>query len=381
MKRIIFMIIAVVVYTQSGSAQFITRINPANAGDPRVVFANPGAIGFISEPYIVAGYQNLYAGLPGTLTNSQIGAVLPTRFGHFAITGQNFTASMLSSSAIDLRYAYHLDKYRTSLGFSLGSLFTSYDKSRFHIIDDDDPLLSGDLSVNALDLGIGLTSNVWKNLILGINIDHLNKPALSLQGDFKKDMFLRAGFMYEFDRFKPMVMWEQEEGEHYFSAGTEYWFNNLPAPDVTALARAFVAPEYFSLGAGLIYKKLRLDYLFDYPLGDFGDLAGGTHQFVAAYTLAQSPFTLDVELMKPNVAEPARVPWCREVIYRINVIPAGGFNESVTLTMEDADGRSAARTITYDAEFGREIRKNDGEIGLDGNRPQRSNRVSESGCE
>ncbi len=268
-------------------SQYISNINPANSDDPRVLVANPAGIGY-NGAAIVAGYQNLYAGLSGSLSKSLVGFVYPTpRFGSFAVSGQTFQTPLLSRSAIDLRYAYHFDSFRTAIGVNIGSLLTSYDRSGFQLVDAGDPLLDGHLSLNTLNLGLGVFSNVYDELFIALSVDHLNKPTVSLQGDYKKDMHLRAGALYTWNDFRPQVVWEFDENEHYFSAGAEYWFEQLGHADMTAMVRGFWSVEHMTLGAGLLFKNIRLDYLLDYPLTDLSAFAGGTHQFIASYALAE----------------------------------------------------------------------------------------------
>jgi hypothetical protein len=284
MKR--FFTLMILMFCHTASSQYISNINPANTGDPRAVFANPAAMTH-SAPVVVAGYQNLYSGL-SSLSNSIVGLVYPTpRYGSFSITGQNFAAPMVSRTAFDLRYAWFFENLRTSLGLNLGSLATSYDRGEFQGVDVNDPLLAGDLSLSTFNMGFGVSSEIYKNLMLGFSLDHLNKPTVSLQGNYKKDTSLCTGLMYSIGNFRPMALWEYDENEHYFTFGSEYWFNQIDNPDINAMARGFLSAEHLSLGAGLRYKNIRLDYLFDYPMNDLSAFAGGTHQFVASYSLAQ----------------------------------------------------------------------------------------------
>ena len=288
MKKTLIALTVFLLGMHSARGQFIADINPANTGDPRFIFANPAIPDLGAAPYIVAGYQRLYTGLP-LLSNRIIGLVLPTaRWGRFALSAPGFQSPHFNQSALELRYAYTFANLRTTLGFNAGTMLTSFNRNKFQLVDANDPLLLGNQSLNVFNIGIGATVKAIDKLTFGVSADHLNRPRVSFEGGMRRGQHLQAGAMFERGMFKPMAMWEREDGETYWSFGGEAWLRNISVLDAL-MARAFYRSEYFSFGGGLLYENLRFDCLYDLPIRGLSAVTNGSYQFVMTYNFQKEP--------------------------------------------------------------------------------------------
>ena len=283
MKKIIISLIILLLYIHVARGQFISGINPANTGDPRFIFANPALPDSGCAPYVVAGYQRLFSGISDRLSQRMIGFVIPTdHWGRFAVIAPGFASPHFDQSALEFRYAYSFPAWRTTVGLNAGTMLTVYDRKKYDLQDPGDPLLLGNQSINVLNLGLGVTMQPVDRFTLGLSADHLNLPRLSFEGGMRRDIRWQVGAMYEWKMLRPMLQWEQEEGEQYWSFGAEAWLWNLPVLDAV-MARAFWGSELFTLGGGLRFKYIRLDFLYDIPLGELGEITSGSPQVVMTY--------------------------------------------------------------------------------------------------
>lgn len=290
MKKTLITLTVLLFTMHSAHGQFITGINPANTGDPRFIFANPAIADSGVAPFIVAGYQRLFTGLP-LLNNKLIGIVLPTaQWGAFALTAPGFSSELFYQSAAEMRYAYTFATWRTALGFNAGAMLTSYNRKKYRLVDVNDPLLLGNQSLNVFNVGLGATVKPIDKLTIGLSADHLNRPRLSFEGDMRREVRLQAGAMGEYGPFRPMAMWEREDGQIYWSLGGEAWLRNISVLDALML-RVYYGSEFFTIGAALQFNNFRFDFVYDFARGDFGALTSGSPQFVMTRRFEKEPCT------------------------------------------------------------------------------------------
>jgi len=162
--------------------------NSSNIHDPQLMFVNPAGMTAFRSALGVIGYKLYHVGIDhDDLNNGFLGFSYPTaKFGAFGITCQYFRSHILNRQVLEANYATPLLLKKITFGLNFGLLGISYDKDHFNLIDENDPLLSGSSSKNSCNVGFGMLIYPIADLFVGVSLNHLNQPDISLEGGKEK---------------------------------------------------------------------------------------------------------------------------------------------------------------------------------------------------
>ena len=309
--------------------------NSSNINDPRILFVNPGGMGFQKNSMIVAGYKMYYVGIANdNLSNGFIGFSYPTqKFGCFGVTGQYFKSDLLQRNVLEFNYSMPFLDNKMAVGINMGLLGLSYDDMKFDLMDIGDPLLQDSPSKNSFNLGVGILVSPISKLFFGMSMNHLNRPDLSLTaGESKQTISTNISLMYNHRFLRPLLNLELEDKETYIHLGIESWFFKE-----NAMLRGLYTPEHLGFGAAYLFKKFRIDYEYEYALSDLSAVTSGFHQFMLSYSFRAdiADFTISASPQKP--AEPAAkgVYPTQDISYLVEINPIHGFDNLTALTLEN----------------------------------------------
>ena len=309
--------------------------NTANIKDPRLVFANPAGIGFYDYPFFVAARQNLYTGINGDkLSDVLFGAVFPFQnIGALSLSGQYFNAHIQNRINLDFSYAKSFDKNRFSMGINLGLLGYTYNRNNFNLIDINDPLLAKS-SVYDFNVGAGVIFTPIQDFYIGLGMNHINRPDLSLEGNKSiKSRLTHVSARYRYKFFCPMAQWYTEDNFNYYKAGAEVWLLNDQS-----LMSAFYSSEQLSFGLGVVYKNLRIDYFYDYQLSDLNKVSSGSHHFVFSYSPMFQKDNFKILINPTNPVDPINdgIYPTQNAEFTISVDPSKNLSKPVELILKNS---------------------------------------------
>ena len=156
--------------------------NSSNFYEPQIIFSNPAGIAFKENRQVLLSSQLLYTGLDNdNLSNYYLGYIEPLNsFGTFGFRGMYFNSNILKQGAFSLLYNKLFFGSKFSLGINFNLHHYSYDRDHFQLVDLNDPLLNESTYKNTFGLGVGFIYNPLTNLQLGMSLDDVNQPDISL---------------------------------------------------------------------------------------------------------------------------------------------------------------------------------------------------------
>jgi len=349
MKKIIIIGCFVLMTFSNMYGQMGVRMNSSNFHDPRLMFVNPAGMAAFHSALGVMGYKLYYVGIDhDDLNNGFMGFSYPTeKFGTFGIIGQYFRSHLLNKQVLQAIYATPRLFNKISFGLNFGLLGTSYDKDHFNLIDENDPLLSGNTSKNSFNVGLGMLINPIADLFVGISLNHLNQPDISLEGGKEKlATATNVSLIYNHWWIQPLISWENIDQQNYFHFGVEKWFFSQ-----NAMLRGLISPEQISLSTAYQFKNFRFDYEYKYALSELNEVTTGFHQFTLSYYFKkrQPDFTLAIIPLQPKAANKIGVYPAQEVVFHIEVKSIDDFRGIVTLKAEGLPPGVSAGAITHSA--------------------------------
>jgi len=192
-----------------------------------------------------------------------------------------------------------------SFGINVNFHHYSYDRSNFQLIDPD-PLLEKGTTTTAIGAGLGIIYSPITDLCLGISLDNLNQPDISLEGNkARKPLAVNLGICYRFFNLVP-----EFDIKHFrTSQRTEtYYVFGLRQLLLQNSANLFAQyqQDCFSVGAVYSFKNFRLDYNYAYPLNELQEISDGSHQFTLSYNFdgySGYPSTPEISLLSPENTE------------------------------------------------------------------------------
>ncbi|MDZ7342444.1 MAG: OmpA family protein, partial [candidate division KSB1 bacterium] len=307
--------------------------NVANFDDPRVIFNSPAAVAFQAQVQMIAGYELYYAGLGADgLQNGFAGVALPHHsLGTVGLAGQYFSSGLYRRSQIQLGYGYRLISGRLSLGTNVGLISIAYDEGKFHLLDANDPVFQNGTSKNSLDVGAGVLAQLTDGLYWGFNLQHLNRPNISLVADdVRMPITCQTSFMLVSRWLNPLFHLEYAADDLNFQVGLEKWLF-----DHQFLLRGHY--DGFNVGANLGWNLplashwLRLEYEYRYPVSELNSVVSASHQFLAAYRFSGSRQKPDFQVA---VHPPVQTIHPGELTtFTITITPIADFAETVSLSL------------------------------------------------
>lgn len=301
-------IFIIVILAFQTTAQDYTWHSTSNPHEPQIIFTNPAGIAFQEHRQAILSSQLLYAGLANDkLSNHYLGYIEPIGgIGVFGFRGSYFNSHILKQNNFSLLYSRALINSRLSLGINLNFHHDAYDKSKFQLRGPDDPLLTKSTSVNAFGVGLGVIYNPVSDLYMGLSLDNLNQPDISLEGSrASKPLVTNFGLCYRIFNIVPefdvKTFRTSQRSETYYIFGLrQLWLN-----DAANLSIQYQR-DCFSFGAAYAFNKLRVDYRYSYPLNELHEISTGTHQFTLSYHFdgyGGYPIAPKINVLSPKSAE------------------------------------------------------------------------------
>jgi len=325
MKKRIFLLI-VVVMPMIGRAQGI-KGNVANTTDPRTIFLSSAATAFLTDPQFVAGYELYHLGLEEAGLRNGVAAVMyPQRtLGSFSLAGQYFTSPIYRTGNLSLGYGREIFNHLLSLGFTIGLNFISYAEDNFKLRELDDPVFHQGNSRAALDVGMSLLLRPFDPLYIGVGIQHLNQPDISLAADrIRLPMQYHCGMLLQLPKVRPSISLCFDEDIFDFQLGLERWFFDQ---------RVMMRASYYRYDVGasaaflipLHQHGLRFEYEYRYPLSELSQISNASHLILLSYALSRPKY--DFELVV-EAASQSVYPG-EKAHYRIDIKRVGNFHDPV----------------------------------------------------
>ncbi len=277
----------------------------AVADDADSIVYNPAGLIQLQEGQITSQYGQLVKGLDdgSSLGTTYLGYAHPLVPGYrtLGFAYHNFKAdNLFNERTLTLSYGQRLDlepyglRGISSFGANLKQLHRQYEPDRFteNALNDagvgsnqrDQLFNSGNAKdTYAIDLGGLVQFGAKYQYTAGLALINLNEPDVSLAGDGDKaPMSMKAGLGYR-PRWGTLTaeMRQTErlvgQKDNDLALGAE---RNIPFGSLGALiARGGYASgsrgyKALTMGLSYLYSRFRLDYAFNFPVGNFADTTG-----------------------------------------------------------------------------------------------------------
>lgn len=263
-----------------GRAQNLIHANPAEMYDFKSSFINP-AIYSLQDAHVAIGGKLFHLGFvddqSSPFRQGYVSVVLPYLLGNLSSLGlqaQYFNSPLFTESLISLGLAHRLGR-KISLGFKMNIFSRAFNSKEFDLVDIDDPVFaSGTTRWNA-SFGLGFIWAPLDNLTLGLGLDHLNQPDISLGPDvFQQPIKAHVGGLWDLGFLQVSLSTSYENGKF------------LPKITIGKFAyrRGYVRLGYGQRAAqfeGQIHLNgpLSLNYTYEWTFFDNEAAGSGSHQF------------------------------------------------------------------------------------------------------
>lgn len=286
-------------------AQEYVRYSISNFYEPQIIFINPAGLSYYEYRQAIFSSQFLYAGLANDkLSNHYMGYIEPIKKnGVFGVRGSYFNSQLLNQGTFSLLYSRLLIKSKLGFSINLNLHQNSYDKNHFQLNEENDPVLANGTSKFAFGAGFGFIYCPITDLHLGMSIDNLNQPDISLQGGkAKKPLTANFGICYRIFNLVPEL---DLKYFHYSQRNETYLIIGLKQLllDNSAHLSIQFQQNSFSIGGAYTFKTLRLDYNYTYPLNELQEISNGSHQFTLSYNFGKYwgyPTAPKISLISPQ---------------------------------------------------------------------------------
>ena len=286
-------------------------LNSSFHGAYQIGFYNPAPLALIGNLRATAGMQFLHAGMAeDILRNNYLSASMPlgdkTAIG---LRAQYFSADLFQKMELSLQASRALSRDNVAIGINLNLLHHSYNKENFFLFDMYDPVIASGTSSSVFSIGGGIYFQPLHALHIGLAVDHLNEPDVSLdKSGIPQKRIIYAGFSYSGLPLIPQADLRMEDEELVTQVGA-----HLPVLDNNF--RLFAG--YSTYGgngsnalaeAELHVKNLGILYAFQYPLTtDFSEISSGSHQIGVIFAGGGPQVSIPVVLLE-NLSNQLQIP-------------------------------------------------------------------------
>ncbi|MCI0511786.1 type IX secretion system membrane protein PorP/SprF [candidate division KSB1 bacterium] len=290
------------------AAQNLIEANPANFSDHRSAFINPAIImnqgkqvhagirifqmGFLDNnatafKHSYVGYSQAYSMWPKTgfgVTAQYLSTPVYTQGNYSLLAGRKITDIL-------------------SIGARLNVFSKGYSLENADLIDPRDPVFSKGLTKYVFSGGLGMFIGPVSNLAVGIAVDHLNRPNVSLAGTpLRQPITFDFGISYTFSSIGPAVYVNYQDNRTATTFGFDWQYHFLGHVGLYYGARSLI----LDAGINVLDHRMTIGYRMDFPLMDLNDYSVGTHLLGLAYRFSD-PIDADFEIMSSvdflNVSE------------------------------------------------------------------------------
>jgi len=310
MKKRILILLMIGFCFINAPAQNLFTLNSSYYPAPDIGFHNPAPLVFIGRPQAMVGIHLLHVGFSDdNLRNNFLSYSQPISSSTaFGVRGQYFTSNIFQRGNFSLLLSQKVYKDILSIGLNANLLTRNYDTGKFTMFDFNDPAIEAGTNQYALSFGLGLFSQPMPGLFIGMSIDHLNEPDISIdKSGVLKQKVINMGIAYGNLPVIPQFDINIEDDDIFTQFGIRKSFLDRKF-DVYAGYGQFQS-EGSSLFAQMEFKigDLGVWYNFQHSLtADLSGYSSGSHQFGISYTRGKvvSPPEIYLAEIEQNIRQP-----------------------------------------------------------------------------
>jgi len=269
-------------------SQNILTADPANIFDSKAIFLNSAVIPF-QKRHVALGMQvyqmgfmkSNELGLNTGYFSLSLAESLPL-LQHFGLSGQNFSTPLYDQTNFSLHLAAR-PLERISLGVKYNVFTKSYHPKYFDLVDINDPVFANGTTKFAQSFGAGLLFFPLSDLSLGLAVDHINRPDVSLSDDvFQQPLVYDMGMRYSYRHFSSSIHLNYMQEHWQFN-----WMLESRPTAISTLRVGFVQQSADFQIVLSVLDGLAISYVFDYPLYEVSQISSGSHQINFIYQLGR----------------------------------------------------------------------------------------------
>jgi type IX secretion system PorP/SprF family membrane protein len=256
---------------------------------------NPSLVGAQSDFGVQFNYKNQWPTLTGERTNGSV--LVNYNFKKNIGVGLELNQTVNShfregNIKANVTYTKNIREIETRYGLNFGFFQNSIDLDKLKFQDPNDPAiiqLKKDNTKNGVKIDAG-ASGYYKGFLVGVAIQQLNEPNVSLLGEDSKRSSRFVGSLAYLKEFKSvsLVGIATYQNQGVFSvletqAFSQYRFIKLGIGHRQTFG-SFGNGDFFSANAGIQFNKFSVGYSYDDTLFNNSRKSfGGTHQATAAW--------------------------------------------------------------------------------------------------
>ncbi len=265
-------------------AQGLEIKNPIDIFYPWSSEHNPGLVSF-QKSRMSLGAKVFHMGfMPGEvfgIKESHINASFPFLLPYGVGLGcdmRYYTSGIFSEINSSLMFSKKIMDH-FSLGVKVGWIGVGFAREKFVVVEANDPLLSGNLWNNSLNIGLGSYFSQG-NLSLGLGINHINRPNIGFKTDAKLPMEISAAIGYKLGALAPALLFQDDGIKKRYGFAMTFIYKRLGVVKFSYENEIPFKTE-FQLNLG---RNTSIQYSLDLPGKDMNAVSIGSHELVFNYT-------------------------------------------------------------------------------------------------
>jgi hypothetical protein len=269
----------------------------AVADDPSAMYYN---VAGLTQLKMISGNAT-YSAYTAGISDSFVAVGVPLyKYGSVGVSWLNTAVDIYSENTVALGYAYNVDKKNT-VGIKAKYMSKSYGTNQWTAAN---PVFSK-TSAAGISVDLGLLSRLTDDLTVGVQLENLNAPDISLVTPDIVNRNYRAGLKYKIES-KWIAAFEADYNDLDIKAkvGSEYWVDTKFL-DSLGISNAEVGfrggigygtNSYMNVSAGFSFYfpmkvlDIRFDYSFTLPFNYVDGAA--THRFTINVTEPRPAFNI-----------------------------------------------------------------------------------------
>jgi hypothetical protein len=281
---------AIAASVTTANAQALINANSVDLYDSQILLVNPGAIKF-QDAQIVVGTNVLHYGFldrsAAGLRNSYVTVTLPDvtklKLG-LGVLGTSFRTPIFSENKLNLMLNIKLGE-NIAIGTQFGMLTKSFNRDEFVLVDEGDPVFSKGTSKYAFNLGLGTFWQAKQNLQLGLALENVNRPNISLiDDDVYQGRILHFSANYVYSRLEAYGGFILDGNRFFPGIGLSTSLQGIGIMKLGILA------GNLDIGTQLhINEQISFDYKFSYPFSPITSFSSGSHRVSLSYRFGTIP--------------------------------------------------------------------------------------------
>ena len=286
------------------------RGNPADLEALEVTFANPAMNAFLQDRLTLA-LSTHQVGVAGDLFGIRSGLLtyhLPWKLRGVGVGLQSLQAGMYSQNDFRLSYGWKLAEY-LAVGANVDFFERSFDRSKFYLFDENDPVFENGTSKWNQSFGVGFSMLPTQWMNFSMSVEHLNEPDISFgSGIIRQPISFSTGFKFYLGNVNLVSSLTSLNSSDVTAVGASkvgdqlsdrmLYGAELPIENLGLFRFSFGHRAMQFEAETYLYKNWYFNYRYEYPLTEINLASSGTHRF---------GFLLDLHRL-PKLPEPQPLP-------------------------------------------------------------------------